>query len=160
MESKYDFSVRGLYGQLSADDAMKELLRIRDKHDGVISPTLIVEESRPATAVLHGIFQWNNELAADAYREWQAAQLIRSIRVVVNEEEVSITTRAIVNVRTSESPQRSYIPIAEAIHNEAAYEDLLKQAKADIEKFVAKYNQIEQLNGVKRAMLAFYNGIE
>lgn len=159
MESKYRFSVNGLYGQITAYDAMKELERIRGKH-GILIPSLVVEESRAEDAPLHKVFQWNDGIAAMNYREWQAAQLIRNIRIVVSDEEVSVTTRAIVNVSTSDNPHRTYVPVAEAIHDETAYEDLLKQAKAEMETFIAKYNQIAELNAVKRQMLSFINGIE
>lgn len=149
---KYEFQNPSLWKGVSAETAAAELERIRQKH-GILKPELVVEESRSKKAVLHKCFQWDDAKAAEAWRTQQARTLIGNIYVVVTDEQVSCRVRALVNVSTAASPGRSYIPITEAIHDDAAYKDLLAQAKEEMSSFVGKYNQIAELNPVKAEML-------
>ena len=155
-ENKYQFRNPGLWKGISADKAVAELERIRQKH-GTLKPELVVEESKPKRAVLHNCFQWDDSVAAKLWRKQQAADLIRNIVVVVVDENVTCSIRAMVNVARSNDSKRSYIPITEAIHDDAAYKDLLRQAKDEMESFVTKYSQIQELNPVKAEMLKIIN---
>jgi len=152
MEKKYKFKNPGLWKGVSAEKAVKELERIRKKH-GVLKPELVVEESRAKKSVLHSCFQWDDTLAAQMYRRQQAADLIRNIVVSVVNEDVTCSVRALVNVSMTGEPNRSYVPITEAILDDDAYNDLLSQAKDEMNCFVTKYSQITELNSVKAEML-------
>ena len=152
----YQFTIPSLYKGLSADDAAAELERIREKH-GILRPELVVEESRDASALLHRCFQWDDKAAAESYRREQARKLIDSIQVVIVNSDIRCSVRAFVNVRPAEDERRSYTPLAEAIHNEKMYADLLAQAKEEMSAFVTKYSQISELNPVKAEMLKAIN---
>lgn len=157
--SNYKFITPSLWGEVTADEAVVELERIREKY-GTLKPEMVVEESKPEGALLHKCFQWDDTKAADLWRKEQARQLIKNITVTVTNDSVSATVRAIVNVVTSESDKRSYVPLIKAIHDEASYKDLLAQAKTDMESFIAKYSQLNELNAVKQAMLFVLNDVE
>ena len=156
-EQHYEFIIPK-YGALSADDAMTELERIRGKY-GILLPEDIIEESKDTDSVLHGVFTWDNEVAAIEWRKEQARCLIRNIRVVVTNKEVKTVVRAYVNVRSSPGEFRSYQPTMEIINNDEAYKDLLEQAKGEMNDFVSKYAQIEELNPVKAEMLKAINNV-
>lgn len=148
----YKFINPGLWKGVKADDAAAELNRIREKY-GLLSPEMVVEESRDKDALLHKCFQWDDSIAAELWRKEQARALIINIRCVVVNEKQETTVRAFVNVSTASEFRRSYVPITEAVVDDTAYKDLLEQAKAEMEFFVTKYAQISELNGVKCAML-------
>ena len=150
--SNYKFRNPGLWKGVSADDAAAELNRIREKR-GTLKPEFVVEESKDKNAVLHNCFTWDNKKAAELWRKQQASDLIRNIVCIVVNENVETEIRAFVNVVTGTLPDRSYTPVTEAILDDTAYKDLLAQAKAEMESFINKYSQIEELNGVKAAML-------
>ena len=149
---KYEFILPTLFAGITADEAAAELERIRQKY-GVLDPSLVVEESRHEENVLHKIFCWDDERAAELYRKQQARNLIRNIRVIVTNKNVDIAVRAFVNVRPMAGAYRSYMPTQEVIENDEAYKDLLEQARGDMEDFITKYAQIEELNPVKAEML-------
>lgn len=151
---EYNFINPGLWGDLTADKAMAELERIREKR-GELKPEYVVEESKDEKAVLHGCFQWDDTIAAQMWRKEQARQLIKNITVTIVDEKVSATIRAVVNVATSASNGRSYVPVTQAILDDVAYKDLLAQAKEEMERFIVKYSQISELGNVKQSMLAF-----
>jgi hypothetical protein len=67
---------------VDAQTAGEELDRIR-KERGTLGPGAVVDESRPDEAPLHPVFEWCDPVAAEKYREHQATNLIRQVRVVV-----------------------------------------------------------------------------
>lgn len=150
-ESKYKFLNPSLWKGVTADEAMGELERIREKH-GLLKPETVIEESRDEKAVLHKCFQWDDSLAAAAWRKEQARQLIKNITVVVTTEHIVREVRAMVNVSNVDSPIRSYIPISKALDDQTAYKDLLRQAKRDMESFIVKYANIKELDRVRNDM--------
>ena len=151
-EVKYEFTVERLYKDITAEQAATELQRIKEKY-GTLEPSDVVAESEDEDSVLHGIFCWDDTEAAKKWRAEQARQLIKSIKIVVVNKKVEAVTRAFVNVRSTDFPQRTYIPIQEAVLDDTAYNDLLKQSKDDMQSFVDKYAQVEELNNVKAEML-------
>lgn len=149
--ANYTYSLN-LY-DVPADVAAAELERIKGKY-GVLRPADVVTESRNKDAVLHSVFQWDNDTAAELYRVQQARTLINHIQVVVEDKKINITTRAFVCVTPCEAKEpRTYVPLAEVIKDDALYKDLLNQAKKDMDSFVRKYSQINELFEVKAAML-------
>jgi hypothetical protein len=67
---------------VDAQTAGEELDRIRKEH-GTLEPGTVVDESRPDEAPLHPAFEWHDPKAAELYREHQAKDLIKRVRVVV-----------------------------------------------------------------------------
>ena len=53
------------------------LKNLASENDGLLMPEKVVDAARPATSPLHSRFEWNNGKAAEAYRIWQARQLLR-----------------------------------------------------------------------------------
>ena len=155
-EKSYSFIVPRLWGNLSAEDAGKELERIREQY-GELKPELVVKEAANPNSVLHHCFQWDDSVAAAAYRNEQARNLIKNIRVEIKTTNISCKVRAFVNVREEKEKPRNYVPIQSAILNEVAYNDLLQQAKEDMQSFITTYSQIEELNNVKAEMLKILN---
>jgi hypothetical protein len=66
---------------IDAQEAGEELERIKQR-DGTITAPAVVDEARPDDAVLHPAFNWNDPDAAEKYREIQARQLIKRVRVI------------------------------------------------------------------------------
>ena len=155
---KYEFSTPGLFPGVTAEQAVKELERIREKR-GVLTPEVVVEESRDEKSVLHKCFQWDDAKAAALYRVEQARTLIANIRVEIIETVLTGKFRGFVNVTTVTGRPRSFIPLQEAMLAETPRADLLAQAKRDAKAFVDKYSQLEELNKVKQDMLLFTNDI-
>ena len=57
--------------------------------NGQLTPQIVVDEARPETAPLHDRFEWDDATAGEAYRRTQAADLIRSVRIVFTDKEPS-----------------------------------------------------------------------
>lgn len=117
---------------------------------GELTAKNLVEVSRPATAPLHKIFEWNDAEAAEKYRESQARNLIRHITVVVetntgNEE----PTRAFVNYKDDE-PTYEYVETV--IKTADKYAEYKRMALRELAAFQKKYSQIKELAPVFEAI--------
>lgn len=152
MKQHYEFTYGYAYKGLTADAVGEELERINE-HYGQLTPELVLEESRSEDALLHRCFQWDDAIAAEQWRREQARHIINSIKVVVINEDVKIAVRAFVNVSPGPGEYRRFVPMAKVIENKEAYNDLLEQARGDMEDFITKYSQIEELNVIKAEML-------
>jgi len=78
-----------------------ELQRIYDQH-GQLTPALVVTEARDEGHPLHARFEWDDGVAAEKYRQVQAQELIRSVKVVyreATEKEAARTVRGFHAVR-------------------------------------------------------------
>jgi hypothetical protein len=96
-------SARQTIAGVSAEDALDELTRIHASTG--LSAKTVVDESRPDDAVLHPVFEWDDEVAGERYREHQATTLIRSVRVVVDPaDETGVTEPAFINVSQAGQP--------------------------------------------------------
>ena len=58
-----------------------------ESQDGQLTAQSVVDAARPKRAPLHDAFEWDNTVAADEWRREQARSIIKSIQIVVVEEE-------------------------------------------------------------------------
>jgi hypothetical protein len=84
-DDEFEFREGARY-QVSADAIGRELGRIY-KRDQVITAPVVVAESRPDDAPLHGVFEWEDEVAGEKYRIWQARHMIRSVRIITEDDQ-------------------------------------------------------------------------
>lgn len=147
------WKINGLF-PVSADTAKVEFDRIYDKY-GVLTTKDIVDESRDESAALHKCFEWNNEIAAEKYRQKQAGDMIRCLVSVVkhDDSDVPIAVRAI--VKTNEK----YEPITVTMRSEEKTAVLLMDALNDIDRFKKKYAELSDLSAVFNAMDEFEKSI-
>lgn len=137
----YQFKIPEMF-PVDAQTAGEELHRIYEDR-GCLEPKDVVDESRPEEAPLHSCFEWNDETAAEKYREVQAGQIIRSV-VVVREEEQQppVEVRAFVNV------QKTYRPIEVVVNSEEQMLELFNSALSELKAFERKYANLKQFSAL------------
>lgn len=130
--------------KVDAQLAGAELERL--EADGNLTAKALVDASRPEDAPLHKEFEWNDSIAAEAYREQQARHIINSIEVV---REETAPIRAFFNINRAE-PQYHHI---DAIMRKADTRSaLIRTAFAELHAFKRKYEQLEELAAVFAAI--------
>jgi hypothetical protein len=118
---------------------------------GNLTPKALVDASRRKNAALHDLFEWNDEIAAEKYRETQASYLIRSIEVVSTGTSEPI--RAFVSVTVNEqATERTYINVKRALSTNGTREEVLAIALAELRAFERKYKNLEELASVLAAI--------
>ena len=115
---------------------------------GMLTPSNLVDVSRPEDAPLHREFEWDDSVAAEKFREQQARVIIGHLAIVVDEE-TKHPVRAFVQIEENNS---NYEDIHVVVKTEDKYEKLLKMAKRDMMIFKNKYSMLQELSGVFKAM--------
>lgn len=121
----------------------QQLLDIRAAR-GQLTPEDVVDVARDETHPLHSRFEWDDQVAGEAYRRIQAAELIRSVRVTYSEspegEERSVRGWSAL----SEAPdRRGYVPTEEALEDPFTAKLLLRQAERELKAFRKKYGHLK-----------------
>ena len=125
--------------------------QLRQKN-GRLTPKDIVSAARDVKSPLHDFFEWDDAVAAEKHRLSHAAELIRSIRVVIrlDPHDKPREVRALVSIVTSTG--RSSEPIAEVMSKKEWREQLLAEAIQDLEEFKKKYRELSELAKVFAAL--------
>ncbi len=130
-----------------------QLLAIHEQHKS-LTPRLVVDVAREATHPLHSRFEWDDAVAGEKYREVQAADLIRSVRIKFtpagSEDEHEV--RAFHAIARPEGS--TYVPVEEIAEDEFAREVLLRAAEREWKSFRRKYGHLQEFMQQVRAEIA------
>lgn len=120
----------------------------RLESEGRLTPQALVDASRPEDAPLHGCFEWNDSVAAEKWRQTQAAYIIRSVEVTVDES--CEPTRAFVATVTDDS--REYHAIGYVLRSSDGRDALLDAARRELLSFRRKYSNLHELAAIFSAI--------
>ena len=127
-----------------AQAAGEELERIERLH-GAVTPRNLLDASRPDSAVLHGLFQWDDTAAAEAYRLTQAREIIGNIAVVrILDREPPTPVRAFVNILPDDG-ERGYVSVVRVLSRADYTRQMLSQALAEFTALAEKYRSLTEL---------------
>ena len=73
------------------------LLQLAEEADGLLTTDAVLDVARDPDSPLHPYFEWDDSVAASAYRRWQARALIASCRVTLQQGE-TLRLRTFVSV--------------------------------------------------------------
>lgn len=120
----------------------------RLESEGRLTPRNLVEASRPDDAPLHGCFEWDDTVAAERWRDAQAAYIIRSVEVSVTES--TEPTRAF--VATVSDGRSEYRSVGYVLRDSNSRDALLESARKELLSFRRKYSTLHELAGVFAAI--------
>lgn len=144
----YEFSIKG-YHKVSAQ-TVGEMIENMSKTGIEVTPEVLLDASRDENSPTHCEFEWDDTVAAEKYRIEQATNLIRHIRIIREEaKEQDYKERGFVPIPGG---RNVYVPLQTALGKEEYKNFLLKQAKNDMETFLAKYRRVEELAKIVEAM--------
>lgn len=126
-----------------------ELQRIANRSGGIINPEDVVESARNKKSPLHSKFTWEDSVAAHQFRLIQARNLIRVVVTVIPNSK--ITERVYVSLNNDRG-EGGYRPIVNVLADPVLREDLLSEAKAELERFREKYGRLKELAGIFEAI--------
>lgn len=141
----------GSHHKISAQIAGDVCAELEER--GELTARNLVDVSRPEEAPLHDEFEWDNDLAAELYRENQGRGIIGHLVIVADTKS---PVRAYFNLEVK-SPV--YHSVSAIVHNEDKYASLLRKACMELKAFQKKYEMIKELAAVFEAIDAL-NGIK
>lgn len=134
----------GAHHKIDAQTAGEELERIRTFNNGRLEAEHVVDAARPADAPLHEAFEWNDAVAAEAWRRDQASTMIRHIAVVMDKPDgEAAAVRAFISVKRDED--RSYTSVQHALSDEQLRSQVLKQAWLELEAWRKRHAELIEL---------------
>ena len=137
----YQWKETGINKKVDAQAAGEELERISRKCE--LTPANIVEESVHENAVLHNLFEWNDDKAAKQYREYQARQIVCSIITIeVDGKTTQEPVRAFVKIQDSCQPLDVVIKIDDYKN------EMLHRALGELKSFQKKYSALKELTNI------------
>lgn len=120
----------------------------------------LLDASRDENAPLHNCFEWDDSIAAEQYRIWQARSIINSIEIVITKSEKPVTVRRYINVNSTGSrKQGDFAPVETVLKNPILREQILSNALIELRAFQRKYNAYEELTGVFSAIASFAGNV-
>jgi hypothetical protein len=134
------------------DEIRKELTAIAASKSG-LTPESVLAVAKSPRSTLHAYFCWDDTEAARKYREFQAYELIRRVKVTIETpDNKTLTIRAfwpvkqVENDGTIDAAKRgTYLPLADAFQDEKALAQIINAAKSELRAFTVKYSQLERV---------------
>lgn len=117
------------------------LAKVTDANKGRLTPSAIVEAAKDTRSALHRHFLWDDVAAAQAYREQQARELVRLIRIETEDAEEPI--RAFLSVK--DGAGTSYRTAAEVAGSVDLQLAVLRQAERDLDAFTRRYKELQDV---------------
>jgi len=129
-------------------DLRSELQTIYQQHER-LTPELVVQVAAPPDHPLHERFEWDDSKAGAAYRESQAADLIRSVRVVYahGSDGEAKSARAFVAPRAPGRPHE-YVPTEEALTDEFTRAIVLREFQRAIAGLRRQYGHLQEYSAL------------
>jgi hypothetical protein len=119
---------------------------------GKLTPELVVEESRPPEAPLHNRFEWDDSVAAEAWRHHQAGGLIRSIFVEYAENDDGSRRSARkwlpITRDSGDGPERTYAPSEEVLADPLLGRMTLRQMEREAKAFRSKWQNHQEFAAI------------
>jgi hypothetical protein len=130
------------YGDANA--VYNALESIREENEGKLEPPQIVETAKNKKSPLHSQFEWNNSIAGEKWRLYQARLLVRAI---IYEDDSNKPNKVFINIVTDGEQYYQNINVATMDEFKIAKDRLLKQAQklthsaAEITRFAKTHKQ-------------------
>lgn len=121
------------------------LVTIAAAAEGHLTPQATVAAARDPRSPLHPHFEWDDKLAAEAYRLDQARHLIRLIRV--SDETREFDPPAFLSVSEGKAGT-SYRTMGAVLNSVTLQDAVLKAAERDLLAFEARYQRLEDICAV------------
>lgn len=132
----------GTRAKVSADIAGAVCSQL--EQEGRLTASDLVDVSRPEEAPLHSEFEWQDDIAAEEFRKYQARNLISHL-IVVSEKEATVPVRAFFNVSEEEPNYDSFQTV---VQSPDKYQQLKQRAIKELIAFQKRYSMIEGLKGL------------
>ena len=136
-------------------DTVGEIFEQIEERDGVLSPSAVVDEARPEVSPIHACFEWDDEKAAEKYRETQASSMIRCL--IVSTEHIENAPEGPVRAFVHVSGESDYIGLSRALSDGEKSASLLADAARDIDRFTTKYRALASYSKSLDSLLIVMN---
>ena len=137
MIKEYSWTISSLF-KVDANDVGKELEKLGDN----LTPDNVVEVAKDENNVMHDMFEWDDMVAGEKYRLWQARNIIANIRVsVISDESNKRPIKAFVTTKRD----TFFEPIEKVVKDTDRYSILLNNAYRELTQIKYKYDTLIEI---------------
>ena len=139
---------------LDANVVGETVTAIAEQSGGVCSPQALVNEARPDSSPLHPMFEWDDQVAAEAHRRQQARQVVRELRIVEQTDEGEQHVQAFVHVirLNDDRPVEGYRLTRLVVRSVDEYQQVLDEAWSQLAAWKRRYSHLKDLGGILGAV--------
>lgn len=117
---------------------------------GHLTPEMVVDAARSPESPLHSHFDWDDSVAAEAWRRDQARHLIMRCRVTVTAKaDETITVRRYTAVPRAEGKAHDYVPTKQVILSDKR-NIVLERAREELDALRRKYDSLIDFDSLLR----------
>ena len=127
-----------------------------DKEFGEVTPKILVDDARPEGALMHPLFEWDDAIAAEKWRYRQAGKIMSelvTVKVSQDTPELDEPVRAFVTVK-QRNESASFRPIVTAMSQEETKQQVISNARFELEMYERKYRGIVDIVPILEEMIA------
>lgn len=141
----YSWKVDGLY-KVDADKVGSEIESLGD----MFSLKNVVDKAKHKGSSMHGLFEWDNEVAGGKYREIQAGRIVRCLVVTKTENNAVPEKTKIRTFVSTNNRDNTYQSIKVVVNDKTEYDKLLDKAMQELKAFKDKYSCLVELHEIMR----------
>lgn len=127
-------------------ERLGEIEEVRKEHG--LTPENLVEKARSKESKTHDLFEWDNTVAGEEYRRYQARILINQVEILYENgfvrpayENVYIIKEEQKNVKAEETDlPREYVPLPDVINDKHLYDQMIEEGYKDLVTWRKKYS--------------------
>ena len=122
------------------------------REDGSLTPEAVVKDARKKDSPLHPFFEWDNEAAAAAHRIEQARYLIRSVDIVITQDDGGEPKNVRAFVSIEGDGEAKYIDTLAAMNDPDHRRAVVARALEELEHWRKRYERFSELGDIFAAM--------
>lgn len=116
-----------------------------------LTPQTLLDANRAEGTPLHNEFEWNDTIAAENHRRWQARHILACLCVEVKRNDKE-NVRAFFPITRGDQNGRVYKNLDVIFANKDTTEELLRTALRELQAFKKKYDTLIELSPVFEAI--------
>jgi hypothetical protein len=127
---------------------------------GLLMPAAVVEAARASRSVMHGFFEWDDGVAAEAHRQAQARQLIRLVRMPVKlGKSHTVIVPSFIRAPTSPARDAGYSPIANIASDHETAREVLVREIAHVSQGLHRARRLAQVFNLTEEVEVLIEGV-
>ena len=141
MKKIYKARNRAPFPKNKAQEFGERIELIQDKKNrSKITVDDFLEDAELEDSPFHEYLEWDNEIASEKFRRYQARNIMNGLLVVVVKNETEETEPAFYNVVVKNGEdENAYVPIDIAKGNEDLTEQILEEAESKLKSWIFRY---------------------
>lgn len=135
-----------------------EELEVLEKMTEISNKSVLEFAKKNKKSELNKCFEWDDKIAGEKYRLYQASNLISSISFIIEEEPVK-KQKIYFSIKSDEKETRKFKNIKDILEDDEDYKALIQKAKNELETCTNNYESLLKKEDLKDIIFEIYRSI-